>query len=77
MKNEVKSIDISGRKLVAMRDAQSALEAGATRVLIGENSIVTPSARDFLSQHNIALVANAKGTAAAQAVSYESAAVSG
>jgi len=77
VKNEVKSIDISGRKLVAMRDAQSALEAGATRVLIGENSIVTPSARDFLSQHNIALVANAKGTAAAQAVSYESAAVSG
>ena len=73
MKNETKSIDLSGRKLVVMRDAQSALEAGATRVLIGENSIVTPSARDFLSQHNIALVANAKGTAAALATRKETA----
>ena len=73
----MKSIDISGHKLVAMRDAQSALKAGATRVLIGENSIVTPSARDFLAQHNIALVANAKGTAAAQAAPYESSAGSG
>jgi L-fuculose-phosphate aldolase len=39
--------------------------AGATRVLIGENCVVTPSARDFLAQHNIALVANGKSAAAA------------
>jgi L-fuculose-phosphate aldolase len=77
VKDEVKSIDISGSKLVSMRDAQSALAAGATRVLIGENSIVTPSARDFLAQHNIALVANAKGTGTAQAAPHEYAAVSG
>ena len=63
MKNELKSIDISGRKLVAMRDAQDALAAGANQVLIGENSVVTPSARDFLAQHNIALVTNGKGHA--------------
>jgi L-fuculose-phosphate aldolase len=75
MKNEVKSIDISGQKLVTMRDAQSALAAGASRVLIGENCVVTPSARDFLAQHNIALVANGKGKAAAQAALKESAAV--
>jgi L-fuculose-phosphate aldolase len=66
VKNEAKSFDISGQKLVAMRDVQSAHAAGANSVLIGENSIVTPSARDFLAQHNIALVANGKGSAAAQ-----------
>ncbi len=76
MKNEVKSIDISGQKLVAMRDVQSALAAGASRVLIGENSVVTPSARDFLAQHNIALVANGKGSASAQIAQKESSAPS-
>ena len=74
MKNEVKSIDISGQKLVAMRDVQSALAAGASRVLIGENSVVTPSARDFLAQHNIALAANGKGNASAQIAQKESSA---
>ena len=64
MKNEVKSIDISGKKLVAMRDAESALAAGASRVLICENCVVTPSARDFLAQHNIELVANGGGNSA-------------
>jgi L-fuculose-phosphate aldolase len=61
----MKTIDISGQKLVAMRDAQSALAAGATRMLIAENCVVTPSARDFLSQHNIALEANGNGRVAA------------
>lgn len=60
----MKSIDISGQKLVTMRDAQNALAGGATRLLICENCVVTPSARDFLAQHNIAMVAS--GTAAAQ-----------
>jgi L-fuculose-phosphate aldolase len=59
----MKSIDISGQKLVAMRDAQSALAAGATRLLICENCVVTPSARDFLAQHNIAMVASGKAAA--------------
>ena len=65
MKNEVESMDISGQKVVTMRDAQSALAAGASRVLIGESCVVTPSARDFLAQHNIALVANKNGKSAA------------
>jgi L-fuculose-phosphate aldolase len=56
VKNEAKSIDVSGLKLVAMRDAKSALAAGATRLVIAENCVVTPSARDFLSQHNIDVV---------------------
>jgi L-fuculose-phosphate aldolase len=65
----LKSVDISGQKVVTMRDAQSALAAGAGRVLIGENCVVTPSARDFLAQHNIALVANGNGNAVAERVS--------
>ena len=72
MKNEAKSVDISGQKVVTMRDAQSALAAGASHVLIGENCVVTPSARDFLTQHNIALAANGKGKAAATAAYRES-----
>jgi L-fuculose-phosphate aldolase len=77
VKSEVKSIDISGKKLVAMRDAESALAAGATRVLICENCVVTPSARDFLAQHNIALVANGKGASVAQAIQKGSSAAQG
>jgi L-fuculose-phosphate aldolase len=65
VRSEVKSVDISGQKVVTMRDAQSALAAGASRVLIGESSVVTPSARDFLAQHNIALVGNGSGKTAA------------
>jgi L-fuculose-phosphate aldolase len=55
VKNEAKSIDITGQRLLAMRDAQSAHSAGASRILICENCVVTPSARDFLAQHHIAL----------------------
>jgi L-fuculose-phosphate aldolase len=72
VKNEVKSIDISGKKLLAMRDAQSALAAGASSVLICDNCVVTPSARDFLAQHDIALV-TAGNAAAAQAAPKHSA----
>jgi L-fuculose-phosphate aldolase len=61
LKNEVKSIDISSRKVVAMRDVQDALASGANQVLVGEKSVVTPSARDFLAQNNIAVVANGNG----------------
>lgn len=66
MKNEAKIIDISGQKLVAMRDVQGAHAAGATQVLVCENAIVTPSARDFLAQNNIAVVTNGKASAIAQ-----------
>ncbi len=66
MKNEAKCFDISGQKLVAMRDVQNARSAGASRVLIGDKTIVTPSARDFLAQHNIVLVTGGKGGPATQ-----------
>lgn len=61
---EMKSIDISGQNVLAMRDAQSALAAGATHVRIGERCVVTPSARDFLRHHEIELIANGDGVAA-------------
>jgi L-fuculose-phosphate aldolase len=63
--NEVKSFDISSRKVVAMRDVQEAVAAGATRLLMAENCVVTPSARDFLQQNNIALVTGGEASAAA------------
>jgi len=67
VKNEKKSIDISGLKLVAMRDVQGALAAGANQVIVGANSVLTPSARDFLAQNNIAVVACEKGNPTAPA----------
>ncbi len=70
----MKSIDLTGQKLVAMRDAQSAQSAGASSIVVCENCVVTPSARDFLAQHNIALVTGAASKAAAP--SAHSAAVS-
>ena len=62
--NAEKSIDISSRRVVAMRDVQEAVAAGATCVVIAENCVVTPSARDFLQQRNVALEKNGNGSAA-------------
>ena len=62
--NAEKSIDISSRRVVAMRDVQEAVAAGATRLVIAENCVVTPSARDFLQQRNVALEKNGNGSAA-------------
>lgn len=58
MKKETRHIDISGQRVVTMRDAQSALASGATQLLVAENSVITPSARDFLQQHGIEIAAN-------------------
>lgn len=51
-----KTVDISSRKVVTMRDVQDAASAGAMRVLTAPNCVITPSARDFLQQRNIELV---------------------
>jgi L-fuculose-phosphate aldolase len=53
---EVKNMDLSGQNVLVMRDAQSALAARATHVLVGERCVVTPSARDFLRQNDIELI---------------------
>ncbi len=57
MKNEKKNIDLTGRRLIAMRDVQDVLAAGATTILTAANCVVTPSASDLLQQHGIQLVA--------------------
>ena len=63
MKNGEKSIDLTGRRLIAMRDVQDALAAGATSIVTAANCVVTPSARDFLQQHGIELVGERGGCA--------------
>ncbi len=55
MTKEMKTIDLSIRKVVTLRDVQDAAGAGASRILTGEKCVITPSARDFVQQRNIAL----------------------
>jgi len=64
--NQEKSIDLSSRRVVAMRDVQEAAAAGASRVLIARNCVITPSARDFLEQRKIAADAGRETAVAAQ-----------
>jgi L-fuculose-phosphate aldolase len=61
----MKSVDLTGQKVLVIRDARSAIEAGASHVLVCKNCVVTPSARDFLAQHNIVLVTSGEANAAA------------
>jgi L-fuculose-phosphate aldolase len=61
---ETKNMDLSGQNVLAMRDAKNALAAGATQLRIGERCVVTPSARDFLRQHDIELVPGGAAAAA-------------
>ncbi|MGA3130729.1 MAG: class II aldolase/adducin family protein [Terracidiphilus sp.] len=80
MKSGEKSIDLGGRRLIAMRDVQDAATAGAGSVVVAANSVVTPSARDFLQQHGIELVidkAAAASAPAAQPAASSAAAASG
>ena len=67
MSREEKSIDISNRRVVALRDVKEAFASGASRILIAENCVVTPSARDFMAQNKIALGDGGKETSAVPA----------
>jgi L-fuculose-phosphate aldolase len=60
---EVKNMDRSGQNVLTMRDAQSALAAGATHVRVCEKCVITPSAHDFLRQHDIELVTGSTAAA--------------
>src|SRR3954452_12915015 len=53
-----KSVDISSRRVVTMRDVQDAAAAGASSVITCASCVMTPSARDFLQQRNIEIVSN-------------------
>jgi len=62
--NEDKSVNLAGRRVLAMRDVQEAAAAGASRIVIAENCVVTPSARDFLQQRSIAVATCGKDASA-------------
>jgi L-fuculose-phosphate aldolase len=71
-KGEVKTIELTGQNVLAMRDAQAAQAAGATHVQVSKRCVITPSARDFLRQNGIELViggAAASGSAVVAAPS--------
>jgi L-fuculose-phosphate aldolase len=59
-----KEVDISSRKVITMRDVQDAATAGASRMLIAANAVVTPSARDLAQQREISLVTGASAPVA-------------
>ncbi len=51
----MKTMDLSALRVIALRDLKTAIAEGATEVLTSSGCIVTPSARDFLQQHRIAI----------------------
>jgi L-fuculose-phosphate aldolase len=60
---ETVKLDLSSQKVLSMRDAEGAVAAAATQILVAQRCVVTPSARDFLRQHEIEVVAQS-GSAA-------------
>jgi L-fuculose-phosphate aldolase len=64
--NEAKSINLTTCKVLSLRDAEAAVAAGATRLLVAEKCVLTPSARDFVAQHGLT-IENCKPCAAAAA----------
>lgn len=62
VKSETKDIDLTGKKLIILRDARDAHAAGTGRILVAESCVVTPSARDFLAQQGIALAFGSFGS---------------
>ena len=51
-----KSIDISNRRVISMREAEEAAAAGGASMIVAPGAVITPSARDFLQQRNIEIV---------------------
>jgi L-fuculose-phosphate aldolase len=55
LKDETKSVDLKGKKLISMRDAEMAKAAGVSKIEIAAGAVVTPSAREFLGHNRIAI----------------------
>ena len=68
MTQERKTVDISSRKVITMRDVQDAASSGAIGILTAANCVITPAARDFLQQRNIQLLAKSESVGASQSV---------
>ena len=51
----MKSVDLSGQKVVSARDVEAAVAAGATEVVLCPRAVVTPTARDLLHRRGCAV----------------------
>ena len=55
MTNEAKSINLTARKVLSLRDVETAVASGATRITVAPGVVLTPSARDFVQQRSLRL----------------------
>lgn len=60
----MKSVDLSGLKLVSARDVETVSKDGVTELLISNRTVITPSARDRAQQSGIAFRVNGTGHSA-------------
>jgi L-fuculose-phosphate aldolase len=49
-------IDLKGQKVIAVRDLEAAVKAGAREVLVRSNAVITPSARDVARKMGLLLI---------------------
>jgi L-fuculose-phosphate aldolase len=49
------SIDLTEKKVIALRDLEAAAGEGATEIVLCDRSILTPSARDFVQRRDLRL----------------------
>jgi L-fuculose-phosphate aldolase len=61
----VSSVDLTGHKVVSVRDVESAARAGASELRVAAHGIVTPAARDALRKAGLRLHTNGHGAAPA------------
>jgi L-fuculose-phosphate aldolase len=61
----MKSIDLSGQKLITARDVETAGKAGAAELVIRTGGVLTPSARDLIHKYGIVLKSGAGNGAGA------------
>jgi L-fuculose-phosphate aldolase len=59
----MKSVDLSGRKVVSARDVEAAVGGGATEIVVAPRAILTPTARDVLRKHGCELRVSGAATA--------------
>ena len=65
----MKSIDLTGLQVVAVRDVEAAAKDGATEIVVCSRGVVTPSARDFIQRHGLTLRKAGKSAAGPPATS--------
>jgi L-fuculose-phosphate aldolase len=54
----MKSVDLTGQKLISLREVETAAKDGVTELLVSSRAVITPSARDRAQQSGIALRSN-------------------